>query len=212
MRFHVLAIPYTATHEMYSACAYTQKVLKFCKMMHTRGHIIYHYGHERSEVLCTEHITVTDDTILAKAYPDYDYRKSTFKPNSADFAHTEFIKNTIPEITKRKEPRDILCYSGVKDMHRSPKHIKTLSQSNQALVILINLVQVLRPLKVIRLCILSIGKHGMQPRWMDAVVPLFFDPKDAEPLERLPGPSALHTSINALPKGFVLFLGRIRRS
>lgn len=209
MRFHVLAIPYTATNEEYSACAYTQKVLKFCKMMHTRGHIIYHYGHEKSKVLCTEHISVTDDYILAKAYPDYDYRRETFKPNSADFAHTEFIKNVIPEITKRKQPKDFLLlfwghgHKPIADAHLDLIAIEPgIGHFNKPCT-------EFATFESYSVMHTIYGKHSMQPRWMDAVVPLFFDPKDAEPLERLPGPSELHTQINTLENGFVLFLGRI---
>ena len=33
MRFHCLSVPHTITNEDYSVCAFTQKVLRFCKMM-----------------------------------------------------------------------------------------------------------------------------------------------------------------------------------
>ena len=64
MRFHVFAIPHTVTRPDYSACAFTQKVLKFCKMMTERGHTIYHYGHADSQVICTENVAVTDNEVL----------------------------------------------------------------------------------------------------------------------------------------------------
>lgn len=35
-RFHALGVPHTVTSENFSACAYTQKVLKFCKMMYEK--------------------------------------------------------------------------------------------------------------------------------------------------------------------------------
>ena len=51
MKLHVLAIPHTVTSKEYLSCAFTQKVLKFCKMMNPHYEII-HYGHEKSDVIC----------------------------------------------------------------------------------------------------------------------------------------------------------------
>tara|TARA_R110000772_G_scaffold52404_4_gene120167 strand:+ start:7506 stop:8579 length:1074 start_codon:yes stop_codon:yes gene_type:complete len=113
MRFHLLAIPHTVTHKDYVACAYTQKVLKFAKMMKDRGHTVYHYGHERSQLECSEHITVTDDAVLEKAYGSHDWRRHQFKHNVQDHANQTFIHNTIPEVLLRARPGDfLLCTWG----------------------------------------------------------------------------------------------------
>ena len=107
-RFHHLAIPHTVTHPDYAACAYTQKVLKFARMMTERGHTVIHYGHERSEVICTEHVTVTDDAVLARAYGAHDWRRHQFQHNTGDHANQEFIRRTIPEIQRRVQPNDFV--------------------------------------------------------------------------------------------------------
>lgn len=113
-RFHSLALPHTVTNTDYNACAYTQKIVKFSRMMLPRGHEIIHYGHPDSDLPCTEHVTVTDDAVLKQAYGTHDWRRHQFQHNTQDYANQEFIRRTIPEIRKRVRPRDfVLCWWGI---------------------------------------------------------------------------------------------------
>jgi len=56
MRFHIPALLHLPVSEKYTGCAYTQKILKFSKMMLSLGHEVFIYGAEGSDVPCTEFI------------------------------------------------------------------------------------------------------------------------------------------------------------
>jgi len=107
MRFHALGLQHTITSKEYNACAYTQKVVKFCKMMTGRGHTVIHYGHEKSDVVCSEHVTVMTSEVYDRVY-NYDWKKEFFKFDASDEVHQTFNKNAIAEIAKRKQPNDFL--------------------------------------------------------------------------------------------------------
>lgn len=107
-RIHVLGLPHTVTNDEFVACAYTQKALKFCKMMKGRGHTVYHYGHEDSKTMADEDVTVITNEVWDRVYGTHDYKSKFFKYSLQDEAYQTFYKNTIKEIEKRKKPGDII--------------------------------------------------------------------------------------------------------
>jgi glycosyltransferase involved in cell wall biosynthesis len=113
-RFHILGLPHTISTREYTSCAFTQKVVKMCKMLKSRGHTVIHYGHEDSDVECDEHVTVTRRQDLEKSYPGHDWRTQGFPPyRSDDHAFQAFYYKTIAALLDKKEEGDfLLCTFG----------------------------------------------------------------------------------------------------
>lgn len=198
-RFHVLGVPHTISNKDYVACAFTQKVVKFCDMMSDRGHTIIHYGHSNSTVRCDENVPVTNDAVLAKAYGNHDWRANTFKYDLDDSAYRHFYREAIAAIEPRKRRGDfLLCFWGyghkaIADAHPdiiavepgigypggifAPYRVFE-SQSMMAAWFGMNAVQ-------------GPGKFS----WYDAVIPNYFDVRDFD--------------YNENKQDYFLYLGRI---
>jgi glycosyltransferase involved in cell wall biosynthesis len=184
MRFHVLGVPHTVTNTEYVACAFTQKALKFGKMMTERGHEVIHYGHEDSNLICTEHVPVTTNEDLKIAYGSYDWRNEFFRYNLDDHAYKTFYMNAIREIGKRKRKHDFLlpfwghgvkavCDAHEKDMIVVEPGIG-YAHGHWA------------KWKVFESYAILHAYHGMpkvarcNPQWYDTVIPNYFDLNDFE--------------------------------
>src|SRR5262245_20433252 len=75
-------------------------------MLRARGHHVIHYGNEASQVDCDEHVTVTAAGELGP--PEMS---GSFDVNAP--IYQTFYRNTITEITPRKQPLDfLLCMWG----------------------------------------------------------------------------------------------------
>jgi len=164
-------------------------------MMTRRGHTVYHYGHKDSEVECTEHVPVTFNEDLEKAYGNHDWKKNFFQHNTSDYAHRMFNERGIVEVGKRKAKNDfLLCFWGYAHQPIADAHPELIAvepgigcankpftqQSIFESHAIMNVVY---------------GKYNRSPHWYDAVIPNYFDREDFE--------------FNATPKDYFLFVGRL---
>ena len=107
-RIHVLGLPHTRTNKDYTACAFTQKALQFCKMMHERGHYIIHYGVEGSNPICDENVIVLTNEQYNESYWMNNDHRNLYFYSVATTAFQIYRDNCIKEIEKRKQPLDII--------------------------------------------------------------------------------------------------------
>lgn len=110
MRFHVCALPHTNTTKEFLACAYTAKVINFCRMMKERGHTVFLYGGEANEAPCDEFITVVkeSDRVLHVGNKHF---------TEAPFDHTlpfwqKANNSTVEAIKVRAQKEDFICVIG----------------------------------------------------------------------------------------------------
>lgn len=118
-RFHIPAYVHLPCSERYVACAFTQKIVKLSKMLLSRGHEVFIYGAEGSDVPCTEFIQTHTLDDIRREWGEgdnryeigYDWHNSGFKHDfNAKRTQTtqKFYLKCIEEITKRKKPDDFL--------------------------------------------------------------------------------------------------------
>ena len=198
MRFHCLGVPHTVTNHDYVGCAFTQKVLKFCKMMKAPGHYIIHYGHEDSKVDCDEHVTVVTNKDLEIAYSNYDWRKNFYKYELNDHAYKTFYNNAIEEVGKRKQKFDfILPFWG--------QGVKAICDAHQDMICVEPGIgypggtwarwRVYESYALLHSDMGMKGVSNCKNDWYHVVIPNYFDPDDFEYSEE--------------KEDYALFLGRI---
>jgi len=110
MRFHVTALPHTNSTRDFLACAYTAKIIGFCRMMMDRGHEVFLYGGESNEAPCTEHVACVTEEERAAFVGARHFTAAPFDPALPFWRKTN--ARMAAEIAKRARPKDFLCVIG----------------------------------------------------------------------------------------------------
>ena len=109
-RVHILSVPHNPSNKFFSTCAFAQKARKLSFMCDYTGYETYHYGNELSDVVCTEHITVTTEDDLNETYGDFITQSEFYKWGIDHYAYKQFFLRAEHELRKRFRPNDIICY------------------------------------------------------------------------------------------------------
>lgn len=113
--FHVVGLPHTEVTKEFLPCAYTQKVLNFCKMMKSLGHkVILYSGGDKTDVEVDEFVSVVPRSSQEKYFGETDWRVDFFPiiwELTQPYWH-EMNGNTIKEIGKRIGKTDFICVIG----------------------------------------------------------------------------------------------------
>jgi glycosyltransferase involved in cell wall biosynthesis len=104
MRFHVIGLPHTQMTRAYGTCAYTQKVRKFCDMMHSLGHYVILYAGEENEAHVAEHIPC-----ITEADRKQLVGKGHYVNALTESAFLSFNAEAAAQMKKRMMPKDFIC-------------------------------------------------------------------------------------------------------
>jgi len=109
MRLHLLGLPHTQTTSEYLTCAYTQKVVKFGKMMTQLGHEVIIYAGEENEAICAEHVPIiTEAERHAWFGTGFDTALTPFEWDVNQPYWRAYNERAAAEVLKRANPRDLL--------------------------------------------------------------------------------------------------------
>jgi|SRR5579859_385006 len=75
MRLHLVSLPHTETTDAHLTCAYTQKVVKFSKMMTGLGYEVVIYGGEENDAECFEHVPIVSRREQVKWFGEHDFNR-----------------------------------------------------------------------------------------------------------------------------------------
>lgn len=108
---HVLGLTHTQTTSEYQVCAFTQKIVKFCKMMRAQGYKVVLYAGEENEADVDEHVVVVTKAQQKNWYGEVDPTNSPnvgkFEVDSQPWIHMNSA--CVVEIGKRVEEGDVIC-------------------------------------------------------------------------------------------------------
>lgn len=180
MTFHVVSLPHTQTTKEYLPCAYTQKVVNFCRMMKSLGHRVFLYASEDNDAPCDELITCITKNQQRVMLRANDWKKDFFAIDwKSELPYWTAMNNSAIEgITARVKDRDFICLIG----GVCQKPIADAFPNHQSVEFGIGYEGVFSNFRVFESYAwmhTMYGQMGQKDgRYYDAVIPNYFDPAD----------------------------------
>ncbi len=111
MRLHLLGIPHTVTHPDWTHCAFTQKCVKFARMVRPYGYHVTHYGVAGSESGANEDVVLMDqDEHQALLGHPYDHGTGLYGKDAVDGSplYQQWNLYARDELKARVAPGDLI--------------------------------------------------------------------------------------------------------
>ena len=197
MRLHVLGLPWTATTPEYLTCAYTQKLVKFCRMMEPRGHEVVLYATEENEAPCSEHVALMSEEERLARFGEWGsealFQRVTWDNTTEPWRL--FNARAVAAILERAEREELVllvggnCQRPVYDALRSTQLVVEPFVGYEGVFTHAAFESHAWRNHVY-------GLEGTRNgRWFDATIPNYFDPDEFE--------------LELDPEGYLLFVGRV---
>lgn len=195
---HIVALPHTQTTAAFSSCAYTQKVVKACRMMRQQGYRVVLYGSEVNEVECDDHVVIVEEERRREWFGDgFDTVLTPLRWEQAEPYWRHANVNAVRALLERAHERDLLCLTTGWPQAPISQALPFLTVAEWAVGYEGVLPKSHRAFESQAWMHYVYGKGGeANGRWYDAVIPNFFDPADFPRLGRGTG-------------GYLLYLGRL---
>ncbi len=199
MRLHIVGLPWTATTSEYLTCAYTQKLVKFCRMMEPRGHELVLYSTEENEAPCAEHVALLSEEERSSYFGEWGsealLQRVTWDNRVP--AWRTFNERAIAELRERAGPQELVLLVGG---NCQQPIWEALSPTNLVVEPFVGYEGVFTHAAFESHTWRShvYGLEGTRNgRWFDATIPNYFDPAEFSPRAEPEWP------------GYLLFVGRV---
>lgn len=121
MTYHLLGVPYSEANAAFSMCAFTAKVVRWCRMLNEMGVSYFVYANANTDSACQNVITIFSEEDRQAYYGDdaeWRERGGYFNQRVDSRGAIEWIRRTTTELGRRQQSNDIVIVTlGI--MHKS---------------------------------------------------------------------------------------------